>query len=320
MNRLGVAVLAVACAPSLLACDLCAVYSAAESRGELGRGVYAGVAEQFTHFGTWQVDGEEVANTPGEYLDSSITQLLVGYNFTERFGVQLNGPLFHRSFRRLVGHDLERDQESGVGDLSVVGHVQAFRRESGDATFAWNLLGGVKLPTGSSSRLREEVAEHEAEEEPGHHEHPSGVHGHDLALGSGAVDGILGTSLYARCHRFFFSAAMQYAIRTEGDYDYRFADDLLWSGGPGWMLVLRDQFTLSLQANCTGESKGNDTFRGEATEDTGITSVFLGPELAATWGAKLGVELGADFPVSLDNTALQIVPDWRLRAALTWHF
>src|SRR5258706_15187253 len=100
MKVFGFAVLAVACAQPLFACDLCAIYSAAESRGELGTGIYAGVAEQFTHFGTLQEDGVHVPNPDRQSLDSSITQLLLGYNFTERFGVQFNAPLFHRSFRR----------------------------------------------------------------------------------------------------------------------------------------------------------------------------------------------------------------------------
>ena len=38
-------------------CDLCAIYSAAQAQGEAGKGVFAGIAEQFTHFGTVQVDG-----------------------------------------------------------------------------------------------------------------------------------------------------------------------------------------------------------------------------------------------------------------------
>ena len=118
MKRLSIALLAVASAPALIACDLCSIYSASESRGEPGKGIYAGAAEQFTHFGTLQMDGQAVSNP----------------------------------------------------------------------------------------------------------------------------------------------------------------------------------------------------------EDTGITSVFLGPEVLLTWRSHLSAELGADFPVSIDNTALQAVPDWRLRGALTWHF
>ena len=86
------------------------------------------------------------------------------------------------------------------------------------------------------------------------------------------------------------------------------------------LVLLHDNYTLSLQANVSGETKGRDDFNGETAEDTGITAVYLGPELMFTWGEKLSAELGLDWPMSLDNTALQIVPDYRVHAALTWHF
>src|SRR5262249_33052142 len=75
-------------ASSGVACDLCSVYSAAQAHGEIGKGIFAGVAEQFTHFGTLQQDGNKVDNPLGQYLDSSVSQIFAGYNFGERFGVQ----------------------------------------------------------------------------------------------------------------------------------------------------------------------------------------------------------------------------------------
>src|SRR6266581_6660074 len=120
MKVFGFAVLAVACAQPMFACDLCAIYSVAESRGELGAGTYAGVAEQFTRFGTLQEGGVKVPNTDNQSEDSSITQLLLGYNFTERFGVQFNAPLIHRSFRRSEAGVIEEGSESGLGDVSLV--------------------------------------------------------------------------------------------------------------------------------------------------------------------------------------------------------
>jgi hypothetical protein len=302
-------------ATQVVACDLCAVYSASESRGEIGKGLYAGVAEQFTQFGTLQDNGTQVPNESNQWLDSSITQLLLGYNFNERVGVQFNLPLIYRSFSRPEGFETDRGTESGLGDALLLGHLQLFRSESQHGTFTWNLLGGVKLPTGSSARIAEELDEMEV---PGAPE--SGIHGHDLALGSGSWDGLVGTSVYARWKRAFATASVQYAIRSRGDYDYQYANDLTWSGGPGALLWLDDRGTLSLQLNCTGEHKGTDNLAGETAVDTGITSVFLGPEVHFTWGSKLSAELGFDLPVSIDNTALQLVPDWRVRAALTWHF
>lgn len=315
MKYLFVVGLATVGVQSLSACDLCAVYSAAEAHGEIGRGIYAGAAEQFTHFATLQEDGNEIPDEVGQRLDSSITQIFAGYNFNNRVGVQLNVPLISRTFKRAEGFDIDRGTEPGLGDILLTAHLNAYRYEEMDWTFSWNLLGGVKLPTGDSARLAEELDEVEVPDAP-----ESGVHGHDLALGSGSVDGLIGSSVYARWKRVFIGASVQYAIRTEGDYDYQFANDLTWSGGPGVLLALKDDYTVSLQANCTGETKGKDTLAGEDAADTGITSVFLGPELIATWKDKLSAELGFDLPVSIDNTAVQLVPDYRVRAALTWHF
>ncbi len=315
MKYLFVVGLAAAGVQSLSACDLCAVYSATEARGEIGQGWCAGVAEQFTHFGTLQEDGREVPNDVGQRLDSSITQLFAGYNFNGRVGVQLNVPLISRTFRRPEGFAIDTGTESGLGDVLLLGHFMPFRYEAMDWTFSWNLLGGVKFPTGDSGRIAEELNEVEV---PGAPE--SGIHGHDLTLGSGSVDGLVGTSVYARWKRLFIGASVQYAIRSEGDYNYQFANDLSWSGGPGVLLALKDDYTISLQANCTGEAKGKDSLAGNTAADTGITSVFLGPELVATWKDKLSAEVGLDLPVSINNTALQLVPDYRVRAALIWHF
>jgi hypothetical protein len=274
------------------------------------------VAEQFTHFGTIQVEGSEIANPAGQYLDSSIAQVFGGYNFNTRLGMQLNLPVIYRSYKRtdeLGG--IETGTEAGIGDVSLLGTLVAYRKMSQRQALTWSLLAGIKFPTGSTDRLKEEFAEVEEPIGPA-----SGVHGHDLALGSGSFDGLVGSSFYGRWGRAFGTAIVQYFIRGSGDFDYRFANDLTWSGGPGYYVLLKDEFSLGLQAVVSGEDKGLDKFRGKAAEDTGITSVFLGPQLMWTWGSNLSGQLGVDFPVRRDNTALQIVPDYRVRVAFTWHF
>lgn len=307
--------LAGALTQPLFACDICAVYSANESQGDVGKGFFAGAAEQFTHFATLQEDGNQIPNDLNQRLNSSITQLLLGYNFTERFGMQFNLPLIYRSFSRPEGLEIDKGSESGIGDILLLGHYQLMRSESADSTFSWNILAGLKMPTGDSGRLAEELDEMEV---PGASE--SGIHGHDLALGSGSWDGVIGTSACCRWKRVFATVNAQYAIRSQGDYDYRYANDLTWSGGPGVLVLLKDDYTLSVQCNVSGEHKGKDNLAGESAEDTGIDSVFVGPEVQFTWHESFSAEIGADFPVSINNTALQIVPDYRLRAAITWRF
>lgn len=306
----------VVAAGAVRACDLCAVYAAVEAR-EAKPGLFAGVAEQFTHFATLRDGGAKVDNELGQFLDSSITQLIVGYQVNERVGVQLNVPVIHRAFRRSDEGVAVTGSESGIGDVTLAGHVRVIEWLRDNTMVTATVLAGVKLPTGETGRLREET------EEEHHHDEDhveSGVHGHDLTLGSGSWDGIVGASVFARWKRLFASAAVQYAIRSTGDFGYRYADDLTWNGGPGVHLWLTHTGTIGLQLNCTGESKGTDTFAGEDAADTGITAVYLGPEVTFTWRDRLSGDLGVDLPVVQNNTALQIVPDYRIRAAVTCRF
>lgn len=295
------------------ACDVCAIYTATELR-ENRPGLQLGLAEQFTSFETRQLEGDEVHN-PGEWLRSSITQVLIGYNVSPRVGLQLNLPIIARDFRRLEDRLLRRDDESGVGDVSILANVLAFSRVAQHGVLRVSLLGGLKLPSGDSGRLREELAEaHRAGELS------SALHGHDLALGSGSVDGIVGGTLFWSWQRLYATASMQYAVRTEGDFDYQYADDLTWAGGPGVFALVHHDATLGLQAVLSGETKGKDSLDGVPADDTGITLLYTGPAVAFTWGSALGADLRGEIPVVRNNTALQVVPDFRLRGGITWRF
>jgi hypothetical protein len=333
------------------ACDLCGCYTpqleaisildpnAALDPQSHGRhtwpdGFYVAVAEQFTHFGTVQVDGEEVANPTGQYLDSSITQLVAGYSITSRLGLQINAPFIYRSFERPEGFEIDRGTESGLGDISLLAKYVLFHTEKGgtshvdfadpksprivstepDFTASVVLMAGVKFPTGDTDRIKEELKEEEIPGAP-----PSGIHGHDLALGTGSYDGIFAAQTSLRYRNLFFQADAQFALRGPGRHDYDFADDVSWSGGPGYYFVRHKNVVAGLQFVVSGEHKGTDRFRGEVAEDTGITSVFLGPRLIASIG-KFSGEIGVDLPISIDNTALQTVPDYRVRAGFAFQF
>jgi hypothetical protein len=298
------------------ACDLCGVYNAPLAHGMVEQGFHVSIAEQFTRFGTLQLEGHEVSNPAHQRLDSSVTQVAAGYHFSDRFGLQLNLPVIYRSFRRSEGGAIDEGTESGIGDLSISANYVFLRRDAEKWSVAWNVLGGVKFPTGDPDRLREELEE----ETPVPGEIESAVHGHDLALGSGSYDGFVGTQLYARYQRWFFTAETQYAIRTRGEIDYRYANDLTWSGGPGFYLLFGEETTLALQANISGEDKGQDDLDGEDAEDTAITSVFIGPRLSFSWHGRLSAEVGAGFPVDIQNSALQAVPDYRIQGSVVWRF
>ena len=72
-----------ASAQPLLACDLCSIYPAPQAQGQIRSGLFAGVAEQFTGFGTLQHEGQEITGE-GQYIDSSVAQVFAGYNFAKK--------------------------------------------------------------------------------------------------------------------------------------------------------------------------------------------------------------------------------------------
>src|SRR6266849_5794752 len=293
-------------------------------------GWYAAVGEQFTRFATVQVDGREVANPAGQYENSSITQLVGCCQIGSRFSQQINVPLIYREFKRPEGFTIDRGTVAGLGDVSLLLKTVAFHYSSParrtfevegknqiaiehepDFTFSAVLLTGIKFPTGDSSRLKEEFHEVEI---PGAPE--SGIHGHDLTLRTGSY-GIFGEQTSLRYKNVFFETNVQFTLRGDGTHQYHFANDLTWSGGPGYYFIRRHDMIIGLQFVSSGEYKDVDRFCGKLAEDTGITSVFLGPRLLASRG-RFSAEIAAEFPVSIDNTALQVVPDYRLRGAISF--
>jgi hypothetical protein len=304
MKKLISVLLAGACVPPAVGCDLCSVYAATEAQGGSGKGFFAGVAEQFTHFGTLQEDGHKIPGE-GQYIDSSFSQVFLGYNFNNYLGAQFNLPVIYRSY----GSDTMHGTVAGIGDASLLATFTPYRKLSENFNFSCSLLGGVKFPTGNPSMLNTPDSAL-----------PEGIGGHDLALGSGSYDGLIGTGVFGRWRRWFATANVQYAIRTQGAFEHRYADDLTWFGGPGYYVALQHQYTLSLEAVVSGETKGKDTFAGVPDGDSAETLVYVGPQVNFTWGSRLSAQLAADLPVFRNNSGTQVMPNYRIRAAVSWRF
>jgi hypothetical protein len=324
-----VALLALAPTNVAVCCDVCAIYTATEMR-ETRAGMRLGVWEQWSQFGTERLGGTEVTLPAEEHMDSSVTQFLVGYTLTPRLGIQLTVPYVDRSFTRIRDHRLEEGTERGIGDVALLGNVLAYSTVVGDSTLRFTLFGGVKFPTGDSSRLGEEFVEPETGRAQARSRTTrarldilpleGGLHGHDLALGSGSFDGVTGGQLFWSWRRLFVGAIMQYAIRSTGDFDYRYANDLTWVGGPGVFALLTHRYSVALQGVLSGETKGKDSQQGRTADDTAMTALYAGPGLSATWGTSFSGEVTVDLPVIQHNTGLQLVPDIRVRGGFTWRF
>ncbi|MHA3775687.1 hypothetical protein ACXR0O_29585 [Verrucomicrobiota bacterium sgz303538] len=116
-------------------------------------GFYVDVAEQFTKSATLQNRGRDVGSLADECLKESVTQVSLGYNFSNTFGVHLEAPFISRDFQRLRVTGIEEGTTKGFGDISLfVGwNPVQFIRETGGITV--RMYGGLELPTGDSDRL-----------------------------------------------------------------------------------------------------------------------------------------------------------------------
>lgn len=317
--------LAVLVPRRLRACDMCSIYSAVQLR-DATSGVAVGVAQQFTHFGTLQLDGDEVPNPGNERMESSISQLVVAYAPIESIGLQANLPVIARHYRRNVNGGSEKGTKSGIGDASFLLRYQPIALVEPERSLYGSLLVGVKVPTGDSDALGDESGTQTATVHGPRPRHdtggplPSGIHGHDLALGSGSLDAFFGADTNFVWQRFFVTASIQYRLRNTGSFDYRYADELDASINPGFFLFAEHGYTLAGLALLETETKGKDQTNGAPENDTALTALYAGPALRFTWYRGLSFDLGGLLPAIRNNSGLQVVPDYRIRAALFWHF
>jgi hypothetical protein len=330
------------------ACDVCAIYTATEMR-ESRTGLLLGVAETATRYETGVPDATGKPVDKGERLNSFITQLFAGYDFHPKFGVQVNLPIIARDYHRLRNRQLvggritdgvmTHGNVSGPGDVSLIGILRPWSWVNEDSLLRFTLIGGLKMPSGDPGKLVEEQrlrreAEAAAPSAVGngrrriasaHHipaGSPSGINGHDLALGSGSIDGILGGSFFGSWKRLFTTWSVQHAIRSEGAYRYQYGDETNWFVGVGGYLLLEHDHTLALELITSGKHQGTDTIEGTSTAPNGesapSTWVFVGPGIEFTWGSSFGFELAGDLPVLHEDEGL--IPEYRVRGGVSWRF
>jgi hypothetical protein len=319
------------------ACELCAIYGATSAPSESGRGLTFTLSGQYVPAHTSQFDGREVHPADPSFVDTAITHFVPTYNFSSRFGVSLNVPLTYLDFKRTdLRYSLtappvlfsERGTASGPGDVALIGRATLYQSVTMTRGLLVNLLGGVKFPTGDAARLQDEVAQAELFQSflpPGTPHDPLGhsvssVHEHHLALGSGSYDGVIGLTVNARWQRWFLNGQFQYYLRTEGEAGFRYGDELMISGGPGAYVLLKNSFTLSLQANALYDTMARDELLGQSSNQTGLTAWYLGPLLVLTWGEHFSANAGVDLPLRIANNGFQSVPDYRVHGGLTWRF
>jgi hypothetical protein len=319
------------------ACDVCALYTAVQVESPIKNAFRLGMAEQFTSMDKLQRDGHYVENTDNQFLKTSVTQISGQYDPSASTSLQLVVPVVSRTWRRIENEEPQRGSDAGIGDITMLTHYVPLNYAEGSFLTRLRVFGGVELPTGDAHYIGEESAPENPVEGDGtmHQEslvtqkHGGGsdggvenaIHGHDIALGSGSWDFPLGAGLFSQWDKYIVASDVQYNIRSDGAFGYRYANDLTWSASAGRYLYLQDNAQVAFRARLSGQYKGYDTGKGGVEyTDTAFNDVFLGPEVTALVTHHWQGVVGYDLPIEVQNSDLQITPSYRIRAALTYRF
>lgn len=317
-------VLSVWCGRAL-ACESCAVFSATNLREGKDNSWSAAVSEQYTDY---KLAGAGVSNEllrDGELLKSySTTQLDLSYDITSSFGTQLSIPFIVREFDTVKAFRKDSDSETGIGDAAFLFDYSPYSKREIDYAIHTTVYAGLKFPTGDTGSLEEQINPGVESERLGVKHHQGGgipgLQGRVLSLGTGSWDTFYGFGALGRWKRSMFIVTGEYTQRTEGDFDYRFANDFLWSAGPAYFLVLEDELTVALQGLFSGEHKDKDVHDGVEVGGTSVANLYVGPSLLLTSGDRLAGELSFQLPFYTDDPGAVVVPEYRIRAALSYLF
>lgn len=309
-------------ARSAEACDPCALYNSSRLRGGSAGSVSLTLSEQYTDFsrGAGLPDN---SLRDGEVVKGfNTTMLSIGYDLTDSFSLQDTLPLIVRRFDEFRQFRSRGEWDSGVGDMVVWGNYQFINHRREDWMVSAGIFAGVKLPTGDTGVIRD-IASQESGADSlivKHHQLASPSGGRALAFGTGSFDYILGSNLIARYERYLALSTIQYTLRTEGDFNYQFANDLIISAGGGYYILMEHDFTLAGLFTLSGEYKGRDTLDDELVRGSQLSNIFVGPGILMTFNQNIGAELGVDFRVSNEERDAPVIPESRLRATVSFRF
>jgi hypothetical protein len=318
------------------ACETCALYSPPSQRFLLNQDRKQPYKlNWFTRYSTLdtRLTGTRETDAHGEEIKSYINQLSLEYKVAPRLHAQLSLPILSRDFKAREGEHLQPDDESGPGDLSVIGKYILRETTLKEGHLTVTLVGGLKTPTGNTDRIgahhaHDDEAAHETASEPdsgeadhhteeagdaGEHAHgTSAISEHDVTLGSGSWDPFGGVQAEYSRNNWSLDGMVQYYWRSEGDYDYTFADDLYISAHIGRILIRKNNVALGLRAGVLGEFRDADEQGGVAIEHTALDSWYVDLTATLAAGSFIG-EAGVDLPLEQESGAATLVPDARFR-------
>jgi hypothetical protein len=226
----------------------------------------------------------------------------LSYAISPALSVALQMPVVTRDhthiFNEVTGPEQENWQFTRLGDITALTHWRLDKAQSSH-DFAYGLIGGVKLPTGSIKVQNSagEIAER------------------SLQPGSGSTDLIVGGFLSGRTGpaNWYSQLRWQQAITERNDFQpgARRSLDL----GTSYPLG-RTQILAQLNMLWRAQDRGANA----EPASSGGTFIFFSPGIAVPVSEKMQVNGFIQFPLLQDVRGKQLTADWAATLGLSMHF
>lgn len=208
-------------------------------------------------------------------------QMLALYSPRRDLNVAVSLPYVSKT---LSLRDGRRRGTEGLGDLRLFALYRFFRQDRPFGTIEATLLGGLKLPTGDSTR-----SDAQGRLPPA------------MQPGTGSVDGLVGLTLGSISRRWGLYLGGLGKLNTEAQ-DFKAGDTVSYNLTvqyqlfPDWPIPDLSQLNLSLEL--VGTTATRDVVLGKTVSESGGTEFFLAPGLQYFLGPQWVLETAVEIPIS----------------------
>ena len=229
-------------------------------------------------------------------------QVTLRAGILENFDARLVIPYFDKEMKRQSVSKDFTDDNSGIGDVNLLGRYRILSQKKKDPlNLAVGL--GVRIPTGKTDEEDDSGACL-----PGF-----------LQTGSGSWDPIIELGAHKVMGRHWVSGYFMYRMSTEGDLgdqDFERPDVFKYNFAYAWAV----SHLLDVQMEMNGVYKTKAELEGRTKDDTGGHMVYLTPGIHFKFCKKMHLDLCAPIAMYRDLNGTQLCEDYRIVTKLALKF
>lgn len=301
------------------ACDYC-MLSQGISPLETVKGAGIRINERYTNMGSVYKGTEEKTN-PGAKEEYWTTEFTGFYGITEDLMLlavvpykktKLDGHLHVHSDGDIEVHRDMKGEESGIGDVALLGRYTFFKTHTIDTTISFAGLLGVKFPNGKTNGKTDDGMEY--------------LDSH-LQLGTGSTDFLMGLSMSHIVQRFSIAANLLDVIPTEGktgDTKHQFGNTLNYDLTAKYRVYPAEFAPLSAQLffsiGLNGELRQREKVNGVEDVNSGGHTIYLTPGVQVVAAPHWVFEFSYQHPVYHNLYGTQLGEDYKVNGAATYLF